>query len=94
MMRPTSYIAIALAVATVTNVYALAQARSEQPAYLVIGTSHNPRITQTITVVRYGSRLECEGTVSQIVLHDTGPKEVSVTVKPFCTDVRPGFWVE
>lgn len=81
--------------ACIVTVVALAvELAKADPAYLVIGTSPDPHIRQTIQMIRYGSKAECDRSISQIILHDTGPNQVTVTVKPFCTDVPPELWTK
>lgn len=63
-------------------------------AYLVLGTSPDLAISQSVHATRYGSMGECMRALSSIVLSDTTAKPVLVTFKPFCTDIRPEWWIE
>lgn len=97
-MRPHSYIAFALLCAIAAAALGIVASRqahaATDPAYLLIGTSPNPEVNQTLTVIRYGSMRECLSAQHAMVIQDTSRMKVTVTVRPFCTEERPTFWVE
>lgn len=89
-MKPLTLVIAGLALATTTAAIAVA----DKSAWLLIGTSEDVFRTQAIHIVKYPRGMsECAEALRQVKLIRPGPS-VLVTLGPFCTEDRPGLWVE